>query len=66
MSIKAEAKGEMALLLEDTKIILKAYPSPDGTTLRIVFPELKGQKAGDVKYFFDSEGLHYVQVRRPK
>lgn len=66
MSILARAAGELASLYDGDKCVLKAYSSPDGSTLRIVLPELTGPIAGSVTYHAENDkGVHYIQVKRP-
>jgi hypothetical protein len=49
----------VVFLLDGNKIVLKAYPSPDGTKLRIVLPEMQSMKAARIDV--DS---HYIEVIR--
>lgn len=59
--MKPRAESDAALLEEGGKLVLKAYPSPDGKIIRIVLPELVGY--GQIRHFVDGK-VKYIQFYR--
>jgi hypothetical protein len=55
----SEKVGAVAELLDDGKVILRAYASPDGSRLRIVVPEFERLEQAAAE-----PSQHWIEVRR--